>query len=186
MRFDRAIIQRDLDITIAPPYFDTLLGALVLDNRGKHGLGALCERYLKHSLDKSHQTSFGGYTLSTPISEAQVSYGAKDAVVLLPLKGKLLGALATRPQVKALVDLEHRFTEVMMEAKPPKASIQQVLTQLSADLNEQLQELSRYWDKGQRQVSLIDSDGSTTHAINLNSLKQIQQGLEKVKVNPGS
>lgn len=182
MKFDRVIVQRDLAITIAPPYFDTLLAALVLDNRGKHGLGALTERYLRHSLDKSHQTSFAGFNLDTPINAGQVSYGAKDAVVLLPLRDEMLKSLAIRPKAKGLVELEHQVAEVMMEAEPPAADAKRVLRQLNLELTEQLQKLSKYWGSGQRQVSLID-DGSSTPTINLSNTKGLQSGLKKVGVD---
>ena len=72
--------------------FDTLLASQIVsagETEDRHGLAAVVERYLGETVDKSQQIS----DWSGELSESQLTYAARDAAVLLPLRDKLIAQL---------------------------------------------------------------------------------------------
>jgi DNA polymerase I len=97
-KFDYQWLKELHGISLAP-VFDTMLAAQLLDG-GRQGasysLEAVSERYLDEAPDKSEQRS----DWSGKLSERQLEYAARDAAVLLPLRGKLLEALEAEDLIR--------------------------------------------------------------------------------------
>ena len=91
-KFDYSFLHALHGISLSP-IFDTMLAAQLLDGGAQgasYSLGAVAERYLEESPDKSEQRS----DWSGKLSERQLEYAARDAAVLLPLREKLVAALS--------------------------------------------------------------------------------------------
>ena len=72
--------------------FDTLLASQLIsagEQEDRHSLASVSERYLNQPVDKTQQVSDWGGTLSG----AQLEYAARDAVLMLPLRLKLVEQL---------------------------------------------------------------------------------------------
>jgi DNA polymerase-1 len=98
--FDLAFLAR-LAFTPNAPVHDTLLLARLLEAGGPHfqrcRLPDCCERYLGRSLDKTEQRS----DWSGALTEDQLAYAARDALVLVPLHE----ALAKQVRVAGLAEV---------------------------------------------------------------------------------
>ena len=90
-KFDYQFLHEEHGISPSP-IFDTMLAAQLLDG-GEQGasysLEAISERYLDERLDKSAQRE----DWSGELSERQISYAARDAEILLPLRERLAALL---------------------------------------------------------------------------------------------
>src|SRR5437660_5519212 len=87
-KFDAKFIKHNLGADLGG-IFDTLLASQLIsagDIEERHGLEIVASRYLNESVDKSERLSNWEFELS----EAQLEYAARDAVVLLPLREKLI------------------------------------------------------------------------------------------------
>ncbi len=77
--------------------YDTMLASQLLSNgivaHKEHHLGAVVERYMKVSIDKSAQTSDWG---AEELSEAQLRYAAMDVAILRPLASLQLKLMRDR------------------------------------------------------------------------------------------
>jgi DNA polymerase-1 len=72
--------------------FDTLLASQLVsagEQEDRHGLASVAERYLGQAVDKTQQVS----DWSGELSDAQLEYAARDAMLMLPLRAKLVEAL---------------------------------------------------------------------------------------------
>lgn len=72
--------------------FDTLLASQLIsagEQEDRHSLASVSERYLNRPIDKTQQVS----DWSGSLSAAQLEYAARDAVVMLPLRLKLVEQL---------------------------------------------------------------------------------------------
>jgi DNA polymerase-1 len=73
--------------------FDTLLGSQILaagDNEKRHNLADVTYEYLGEELDKSEQISDWS---ANQLSQSQLTYAAKDAGILLPIREKMIERL---------------------------------------------------------------------------------------------
>src|SRR6195952_4036978 len=89
-RFDVAILQHALDITVAPVRCTKIAAKLVRTFTDRHGLRELCRELLGVELNKQQQTSDWG----TPeLSPEQLTYAASDVLYLHALWERLEGLL---------------------------------------------------------------------------------------------
>jgi ribonuclease D len=89
-RFDVAVLQHALGITVAPVRCTKIASRLVRTFTDRHGLKDLCKELLGVDLSKQQQTSDWG---AAELSPEQLSYAASDVLYLHALWGKLEGLL---------------------------------------------------------------------------------------------
>jgi ribonuclease D len=85
-RFDVAVLQHSLDITVAPVKCTKIAARLVRTFTDRHGLRDLCRELLGVEISKQQQTSDWGAAELTP---EQLAYAASDVFYLHALWGKL-------------------------------------------------------------------------------------------------
>ena len=90
-RFDVAVLQHALGITVAPVRCTKIAARLVRTFTDRHGLKDLCRELLGVELSKQQQTSDWGAVALTP---EQLAYAASDVLHLHALWAKLEGLLA--------------------------------------------------------------------------------------------
>ena len=91
-RFDVAMFQRYLGVTVSPVYCTKIASKLVRTYTDKHGLKDLVRELLGIDLSKEQQSSDWG---AKDLSEKQLSYAANDVAHLHELK-KALDAMLAR------------------------------------------------------------------------------------------
>ena len=89
-RFDVAVLQHSLGITVAPVRCTKIAARLTRTFTDRHGLKDLCKELLGIELSKQQQTSDWGAVELTP---EQLAYAASDVLHLHALWGKLEGLL---------------------------------------------------------------------------------------------
>ncbi len=99
-RFDVAVLQQALNITVSPVRCTKIAAKLVRTFTERHGLKDLCKELLGVDLSKQQQTSDWG---SPELSPDQCSYAASDVLYLHALWAKL----------EALLIREHRLDLAM-------------------------------------------------------------------------
>ncbi|WP_375547844.1 ribonuclease D [Oceanicaulis alexandrii] len=78
-RFDLAIVERDLGVTMTPVYCTKIASKLVRTYTDRHGLKDVCREIAGVELSKQQQSSdWAAYDLS----EAQLNYAASDVLYL--------------------------------------------------------------------------------------------------------
>ncbi len=90
-KFDGKWIKHTLGVELGG-LFDTLLASQIIaagDTEERHGLEAVAARYLNETIDKAERLS----DWSGSLSEAQLEYAARDALVLIPLREKMIERL---------------------------------------------------------------------------------------------
>ena len=90
-RFDVAMFQRYLGVTVSPVYCTKIASKLVRTYTDKHGLKDLVRELLGVDLSKEQQSSDWG---AKDLSEKQLAYAANDVAYLHELKKALDGMLA--------------------------------------------------------------------------------------------
>ena len=90
-RFDVAMFQRYLGVTVSPVYCTKIASKLVRTYTDKHGLKDLVRELLGVDLSKEQQSSDWG---ARTLSEKQLSYAANDVAHLHELKKSLDAMLA--------------------------------------------------------------------------------------------
>ena len=78
-----------MGVDVCGPIFDTMLAAKLLSTSGRVGLANIAKRYLDIDLSKTEQTS----DWSSELTDSQLLYAARDALVLLRLRTQLRSAL---------------------------------------------------------------------------------------------
>jgi ribonuclease D len=91
-RFDVAMFQRYLGVTVSPVYCTKIVSRLVRTYTDKHGLKDLVRELLGVDLSKEQQSSDWG---ARELSEKQLAYAANDVAYLHELK-KALDAMLAR------------------------------------------------------------------------------------------
>jgi ribonuclease D len=99
-RFDVAVLQHCLDITVAPVRCTKIAARLTRTFTDRHGLKDLCKELLGIELSKQQQTSDWG---AVELTAEQLSYAATDVLHLHALWARL-DALLQREQRRALAD----------------------------------------------------------------------------------
>jgi DNA polymerase I-like protein with 3'-5' exonuclease and polymerase domains len=177
-KFDQKWLKHCLDIELSDGLFDTQLAATLIDHSGSHNLESTAKKYLDLRIDKSLQNS----DWSLPeLSDEQLSYAARDANVLIPLRKTLIPLLIK----DGLVNV----AQIEFEAILPIAAIelagvavdrglwQQHLTsvkELHARLTNELQEMFA--------AGLIQTNLFGQSDINLNSHPQVAEALRNMGV----
>lgn len=180
-KFDAKFIKHKLGVDLGG-LFDTLLASQLVsagDIEERHGLSAVATRHLNESVDKTEQVSNWDFELS----EAQLTYAARDAAVLVPLREKLIEQLKTNSLV--------RCAQLEFECVMPVANIElngffmhkeRWLAQLAivekkrALLADELQEIL---GKDAAQGSLF---GPPRANINLDSQQQVTEALTQMGI----
>ncbi len=85
-RFDVAVLQRALDITVAPVKCTKIAAKLVRTFTDRHGLKELCRELLGVEISKQQQTSDWG---NPELSAEQLAYAASDVLHLHALWARL-------------------------------------------------------------------------------------------------
>lgn len=104
-RFDVAILQHALGVTVAPVICTKIASKLVRTFTDRHGLAHLCRELLGVDLSKQQQTSDWGAAVLTPEQQA---YAASDVLHLHALWAKL-EALLHREGRRALAQACYDF-----------------------------------------------------------------------------
>lgn len=78
-----------IGMDVGGPIFDTMLAAKLLSSSGRVGLANIAKRYLDIDLSKAEQTS----DWSIELTDSQLLYAARDALVLLRLRAQLKSEL---------------------------------------------------------------------------------------------
>ena len=104
-RFDVAVLQKALDITVTPVRCTKIAAKLIRTYTDRHGLKDLCKELLGVDLSKQQQTSDWGAVELTP---EQLSYAASDVLYLHALWAKL-EALLDREGRRDLADACYAF-----------------------------------------------------------------------------
>jgi ribonuclease D len=90
-RFDVAMLQHALGVTVAPVKCTKIAAKLVRTFTDRHGLKDLCRELLGVELSKQQQTSDWG---AAELTSEQLTYAASDVLYLHALWAKLEGLLA--------------------------------------------------------------------------------------------
>ena len=157
-KFDAKFIKHNLSADLGG-LFDTLLASQLVgagDIEERHGLETVASRYLNEAVDKSERLSNWSFELS----EAQLEYAARDAVVLLPLREKLIDRLKSESLVKC--------AQLEFECVMPVVDI---------ELAEQLQQVLA---EESSQGSLFG--GPQRDDINLDSQQQLTKALNRLGI----
>ena len=181
-KFDAKFIKHNLGVDLVG-VFDTLLASQLVgagDIEERHGLETVASRYLNEAVDKSERLSNWSFELS----EAQLEYAARDAVVLLPLREKLIDRLKSESLVKcAQLEFECVMPVVDIELAGFYMHKDRWLEQLGivekkrAELAEQLQQVLA---EESSQGSLFG--GPERDDINLDSQQQLTKALNRLGI----
>ena len=99
-RFDVAVLQQALGVTVAPVKCTKIAAKLVRTFTDRHGLKDLCKELLGVEVSKQQQTSDWG---AVDLTSEQLAYAASDVLYLHALWAKL-SALLEREQRTALAE----------------------------------------------------------------------------------
>jgi DNA polymerase-1 len=181
-KFDAKFIKHNLGVDLGG-LFDTLLASQLVgagDIEERHGLETVASRYLNEAVDKSERLSNWNFELS----EAQLEYAARDAVVLLPLREKLIDRLKSESLVRvAQLEFECVMPVVDIELAGFYMHKERWLEQLSivekrrVELAEQLQQVLA---EESSQGSLFG--GPQREDINLDSQQQLTKALTRLGI----
>jgi len=180
-KFDAKFIKHNLGVDIGG-LFDTLLASQIVsagDIEERHGLEAIAGRYLNETVDKSERLSNWEFELS----EAQLQYAARDAVVLIPLRDRLIEKIKALGLVRcAQLEFECVMPVVDLELAGFFMDKRRWLEQLAiveekrAELANELQEML---GEGVAQASLF---GPPRANINLDSQQQVTEALNRLGI----
>ncbi|HEV2704680.1 MAG TPA: DNA polymerase [Pyrinomonadaceae bacterium] len=163
--------------------FDTLLASQLVsagETEDRHGLATVVERYLNETVDKSEQLS----DWSGELSESQLSYAARDAAVMLPLREKLVERLRASDLVRcASLEFECvlpvaaiELTGIYLDAARWREQLA-VVEKRRAVLAEELQQMLA---EESPQQSFF---GPTRMDINLDSHVQLTKALKRLGID---
>lgn len=180
-KFDAKWIMHDLGVEIGG-LFDTLLGSQLIsagEQEDRHSLESVAARYLDETVDKSEQLS----DWSGELSESQLSYAARDAELMLPLRERMI----TRLRADELI----RCAQLEFECVLPVAGLELAGIYLDAERwREQMviierkratlaEELQSMLSEGTAQGSLF---ANVRTDINIDSHTQLSAALKRLGV----
>lgn len=96
-RFDVAIVQRDLGVTMTPLFCTKIASKLVRTYTDRHGLSNIVKEVLDIDMSKQQQSSDWA---NPDLSEAQLTYAASDVLYLHRLKDSLEGMLVREDRLE--------------------------------------------------------------------------------------
>src|ERR1043166_5316473 len=181
-KFDAKFIKHTLGADLGG-IFDTLLAGQLLgagDIEERHGLEAVASRYLSEAVDKTERLSNWNFELS----EAQLTYAARDAAVLLPLREKLIERLKADSLIDcARLEFDCVMTVADMELAGFYMHKDRWLEQLAIVEKRRIElaeELQSVLAEESMQGSLFG--GPQRDDINLDSHQQLTQALERLGI----
>jgi DNA polymerase I-like protein with 3'-5' exonuclease and polymerase domains len=179
-KFDAKFLMKNFGVRLGG-IFDTYLASQLIsagDDRDRHGLEPVVNRFLQIELDKSAQTS----DWSGDLSPAQLEYAARDAAVLLPLRETQQAALE-RMGLERVAQLE--FECVLSVAAMELAGFhldvgmwRELIANIRVAHERITEELQRELGAGVAQMSLFD----TPPEINLDSPAQVREALAAIGI----
>ena len=178
-KFDLKMLLYHFDLEVRG-VFDTMLANQLLDaGRGErsNSLAAVVARYLDQELDKSMQLS----DWAGELTAEQIEYAAKDAMLLLPLREKMVRELAEARLIDAAkLEFDCVLPLAAMELagmyldadcwRGVAAGIEREHEKISADLKREMA-------AGVPQLSLFDEP-----TINLDSPTQVTEALKRMGI----
>ncbi len=179
-KFDAKWIKHHLGVDLEG-IFDTLLASQLISagTDERHNLEAVAGRYLGESLDKSEQVS----DWSGELSDNQLSYAARDASIMLPLRERMIAKLKSEDLIRvAQVEFDCVIPVACLELAGIYLDAARWREQLSivekrrAELAEELQAMLA---EGTAQGSLFDN---VRHDINIDSHTQLTAALKRLNV----
>src|SRR3984893_18184608 len=181
-KFDAKFIKHSLGVDL-DGIFDTLLASQLIgagDIEERHGLDRVASGYLNESVDKTERLSNWNFELS----DAQLEYAARDAAVLVPLRGKLIERLRSDSLIQcAQLEFECVMTVADMELTGFYMHKDRWLEQLAivekrrGQLAEELQDVLA---EESNQGTLFG--GPQRDEINLDSHQQLTKALERLGI----
>jgi DNA polymerase-1 len=163
--------------------FDTLLASQLVsagETEDRHGLATVVERYLNQTVDKSEQLS----DWSGELSESQLSYAARDASVMLPLREKLVERLRASDLVRcASLEFECVLPVAVIELTGiylDEARWREQLTVVEKQRAILAEELQQMLAEESPQQSFF---GPTRMDINLDSHVQLTKALKRLGID---
>jgi len=170
------IVLKNYDITLAPPYFDTMLASYVLNPDEPHNLDDMVAEYLKFRTVR-YSDLVGTGKMQKRIEEVPIedlkNYACQDADMALQLKGILYEKLSLEPALMNIcTTIEFPLLHTLAEMEYTGVAIDtSVLSELSKTLDVAIQEAAQ---------AVYAAAGET---FNIDSPKQIAQVLfEKMKL----
>ena len=180
-RFDAKFLLKNFGVRLGA-IFDTLLASQLIsagDEDDRHGLEPVVARVLGQSLDKTEQVS----DWSGELSEAQITYAARDASILIPLQKQLAHKLAEM-QLTTVAQLE--FDCVMCVAAMELAGVcldverwRALLVQIKIKHDIIAAELQSELGEAPPQMGLFAAAAPT---INLDSPTQVKAALARLGI----
>jgi DNA polymerase I len=181
LKFDAKWTKHQLGVELGG-LFDTLLASQMVsagETEDRHGLDVVVARYLDETLDKAERLS----DWAGELSAAQLEYAARDAVVLLPLRDKLIERLK-RDALINVAALE--FDCVLAVAALELAGIfldehrwREQLVRVEKQRNELARELQAMLAAGAQQGMLF---AEARADINLDSHTQLTAALKRLGI----
>ncbi len=175
LKYDYTVLK-NYDITLAPPYFDTMLASYVLNPDEPHNLDDMVAEYLKLRTVR-YTDLVGRGRLQKRIEEVPIedlkNYACQDADMALQLKSILHGKLSHEPALMNICTaIEFPLLRILAEMEYAGVAIDtSVLSELSKTLDVAIQEAAQ---------AVYAAAGEI---FNIDSPKQIAQVLfEKMKL----
>jgi DNA polymerase I len=179
-KFDAKFLMKNFGVRLGR-IFDTYLASQLIsagDDRDRHGLEPVVNRFLNLGLDKTEQTS----DWSGELSAAQLEYAARDAAVLLPLRQQQQAAL-DRMELTRVAQLE--FDCVLAVAGLELAGVsldvamwRDLIARIRVAHDRLVETLQRELGAGVAQMNLF---GEPTE-INLDSPAQVRDALAGIGI----
>ncbi len=180
-KFDAKFIMRHCGARLGS-VFDTYLASNLVsagDESDRHSLEAVVSRYLDIGLDKTAQTS----DWSRELSEYQLEYAARDALVLLPLRERLAPRLE---ELALTLVAQLEFDCVLSIAALELAGVyldverwRDLIGRIQVRHNQVAEELHRELSVYSPQMSLF---GEAMERINLDSPAQVKEALTTIGI----
>jgi DNA polymerase I-like protein with 3'-5' exonuclease and polymerase domains len=181
-KFDAKFLLRHTGIRLNG-IFDTYLASILAsagDENDRHGLEPVASRYLNLQIDKAPQLS----DWSSELSEYQLTYAARDAAVLLPLRERLVSKLK---EMDLLLAAELEFGCVLAIAALELAGVyldrerwRELINRIRIEHESVTESLQEELGIGAAQMSLF---GGVEERINLDSPAQVKDALARLNID---
>jgi len=175
---------RAYGVEVKGKIFDTMIAGQILRSSGgspRANLESLVRHYLEEFISKEEQKS----DFSGELTESQLNYAAKDALVLLRLREKMIHELKRNKLIEvarlefqcvyAIADMEYRGINLSLD------KWQKLTAEIENEQNDILEQLYPYIGYPTVQMGLFESVERS--AINLNSNKQVLELLKKYNLD---
>lgn len=179
-KFDAKFLLKNFGIRLGG-IFDTYLASQLIsagDDRDRHGLGAVANRFLNVEIDKTEQTS----DWSGELSREQYEYAARDVAVLLPLRERQLARLDELGLMRvAQLEFDCVLSVTAMELAGVHLDVamwRDLIERIRVTHDRVTDELQRELGAGAAQMSLFGAPPE----INLDSPAQVRDALAQIGI----